>query len=151
MGCGMSRGAAVSTLLSRSSMELPDSRSLGVQSNQEYQCGEPSESASGGVKPTPSFYKRSAAWTALLRISSHELVVCRHDAPESPRPIRNHQHGSDNPEPLSCLPPSYQPSRHPMIASGACIASPFLYEGFHSVSSERSSSCKRAGCSAQLM
>jgi hypothetical protein len=42
------------------------------------------------------------------------------------------------------------PKRNPATASGACIAKPRLYAGFHSMSKDRSSSSNRAGCSAML-
>jgi hypothetical protein len=42
------------------------------------------------------------------------------------------------------------PKRNPATASGACIAKPRLYAGFHSMGKDRSSSSNRAGCSAML-
>ena len=42
------------------------------------------------------------------------------------------------------------PKRNPATASGACIAKPRLYAGFHSMSKVRSSSSNRAGCLAML-
>jgi hypothetical protein len=62
-------------------------------------------------------------------------------------------------EPIGNIPPAEAEERYyatldepamAATASGACIAKPRLYAGFHSMSKDRSSSSNRAGCSAML-